>query len=180
MLLTIFPDQQSINFHFRASGQRESQIEQWWWFKSLSWSLFHRYNSFVCGTSFSSSHFQVSSTKRKYHFISHENFVYWPDFFPPLNRSWDWESINFKIILEFILEPIGSVSPKINIADRLSVTMGRSDENLSLICPAQAYPTPVFRWVSSLKVLFRFQSTVFNLFFQNQSFIFNFNFNLFF
>lgn len=44
-----------------------------------------------------------------------------------------------------ILEPIGSVSPKINIGDRYSVIEGDNGKNLNLLCPAQSYPTPVFR-----------------------------------
>lgn len=44
-----------------------------------------------------------------------------------------------------IVEPIGSVSPKISTQDRFIVLDGQTGSNLNLICPAQAYPTPVFR-----------------------------------
>lgn len=44
-----------------------------------------------------------------------------------------------------ILEPIGSVSPKVNLADELNVLRSPALKTLSLLCPAQAYPTPVFR-----------------------------------
>ena len=45
------------------------------------------------------------------------------------------------------LEPIGSVSPKINDADKISVKNGKVGKTINLIAPAQGYPTPVFRFV---------------------------------
>lgn len=43
-------------------------------------------------------------------------------------------------------EPIGSVSPKVNAVDELNILRGAAGKTLSLMCPAQAYPTPVFRY----------------------------------
>lgn len=43
------------------------------------------------------------------------------------------------------LEPIGSVSPKVNDIDRSNIMQRESKSAVSLPCPSQAYPTPVFR-----------------------------------
>ncbi|CAD7012107.1 unnamed protein product [Ceratitis capitata] len=42
------------------------------------------------------------------------------------------------------LEPVGSVSPKISIGEDLKHVKGKQTQGLSLLCPAQAYPQPVF------------------------------------
>jgi hypothetical protein len=44
-------------------------------------------------------------------------------------------------------EPVGSVSPKINTGEALKLLKEKSGDALNLLCPAQAYPTPVFRLV---------------------------------
>lgn len=48
------------------------------------------------------------------------------------------------IIYKF-LEPVGSVSPKISIGEDLKHVKGKQNQGLSLLCPAQAYPQPIFR-----------------------------------
>lgn len=55
---------------------------------------------------------------------------------------------------QFSIEPIGSVSPKINTHDRFSLLDARIGSNINLLCPAQAYPTPVFRWGSFKAIVF--------------------------
>lgn len=44
-------------------------------------------------------------------------------------------------------EPVGSVSPKVNIGDGL---IFRKDigQTLDLLCPAQAFPVPVIRYIT--------------------------------
>ena len=42
-------------------------------------------------------------------------------------------------------EPMGSVSPKISTGEDFKHIKGKSNHSLSLLCPAQAYPTPYFR-----------------------------------
>lgn len=42
-------------------------------------------------------------------------------------------------------EPIGSVSPKVNTGDELNTLRREISKPVSLLCPAQAYPTPVYR-----------------------------------
>jgi len=45
-------------------------------------------------------------------------------------------------------EPIGSVSPKVNAGEDLKSVKGELKSHVNLLCPAQAYPTPVFRYFS--------------------------------
>jgi hypothetical protein len=43
------------------------------------------------------------------------------------------------------LEPVGSVSPKISTGDDLKNVKVRLNESISLMCPAQAFPIPVYK-----------------------------------
>lgn len=45
------------------------------------------------------------------------------------------------------LEPIGSVAPKVNSGDDLKAVKAELNKSITLLCPAQAYPMPVFRLV---------------------------------
>lgn len=47
-------------------------------------------------------------------------------------------------------EPVGSVSPKKNTGDDIKVIWGEVGRNIGILCPAQAYPTPVFRYVQEV------------------------------
>lgn len=42
-------------------------------------------------------------------------------------------------------EPVGSVSPKIISGEEFKVVRRRINDAVNIFCPAQAYPTPVFR-----------------------------------
>lgn len=42
-------------------------------------------------------------------------------------------------------EPVGSVAPNVNIGDKTSIANVRIGNNISILCPAQAYPMPAFR-----------------------------------
>lgn len=42
-------------------------------------------------------------------------------------------------------EPIGSVSPKINPQDRSTIIDREAGKTLNFLCPAQSYPSPLFR-----------------------------------
>lgn len=44
-----------------------------------------------------------------------------------------------------ILEPVGSVAPKVSVADELRNARTHFGRTLSIGCPAQAYPVPAFR-----------------------------------
>lgn len=44
-----------------------------------------------------------------------------------------------------ILEPIGSKSPTFSTDDKLSWYVRTVGQSLNLLCPAQAFPVPVFR-----------------------------------
>lgn len=49
------------------------------------------------------------------------------------------------------IEPVGSVSPKIQPGDEFKMLKQRVGASLNLLCPAQAYPTPVFRYESAFR-----------------------------
>lgn len=65
-----------------------------------------------------------------------------------------WEIFNSKHLCgcqnDFI-EPVGSVSPKLTTGDKTRNIDIRRKQNITLLCPAQAYPVPVFRYVEFLK-----------------------------
>lgn len=41
---------------------------------------------------------------------------------------------------------MGSVGPKITVGEDLKHIKGKEEHSLSMLCPAQAYPTPYFRY----------------------------------
>lgn len=43
------------------------------------------------------------------------------------------------------LEPVGSVSPKLTSGDKSRTVESKLDKNLTMLCPAQAYPVPFYR-----------------------------------
>lgn len=54
--------------------------------------------------------------------------------------------INVKIVFcHQILEPVGSVSPKFNAGDELNIVRSKMTLVVTLLCPAQSYPTPIYR-----------------------------------
>lgn len=55
-------------------------------------------------------------------------------------------STNFYVAIT-LPEPIGSVAPKVNAGDDLKSVKTGTDQAVTLLCPAQAYPMPVFRSV---------------------------------
>lgn len=57
------------------------------------------------------------------------------------------------------LEPVGSVSPKIQVGDEFKLLKVKSGEHINLLCPAQAYPTPIFRYGRVVSPNFEARST---------------------
>lgn len=59
----------------------------------------------------------------------------------------------FKILytIQIFLEPMGSVAPKVDTRDEFTYARVRLDQDKALICPAQSYPVPVFRWDKKIK-----------------------------
>lgn len=49
--------------------------------------------------------------------------------------------------LNVCIEPVGSVAPKLTSGDKSRTLDIRRNHNLTLLCPAQSYPVPNFRWV---------------------------------
>lgn len=58
------------------------------------------------------------------------------------------------LVLKSLLlsEPVGSVSPKIITGENIQVIRVENGMMTDIICPAQAFPTPVFRLVSDLQI----------------------------
>lgn len=46
-----------------------------------------------------------------------------------------------------ISEPVGSVAPKVEIKDKVGIFLGKLSESLALLCPAQSYPVPLYRYI---------------------------------
>lgn len=44
-----------------------------------------------------------------------------------------------------IVEPVGSVPPKISVGERRKDAEARVETSLSIFCPAQSYPVPAYR-----------------------------------
>nr|XP_017031909.1 Down syndrome cell adhesion molecule-like protein Dscam2 isoform X12 [Drosophila kikkawai] len=61
-----------------------------------------------------------------------------------------------------ITEPVGSVSPKIDTGEDFKHLKGKSSHDISLLCPAQAYPQPFFRWYKFIEGTTRKQAVVLN------------------
>ncbi|KAM8712137.1 hypothetical protein ACLKA7_012632 [Drosophila subpalustris] len=45
------------------------------------------------------------------------------------------------------LEPVGSVAPKVDIKDEINYARAALNQSLAIVCPAQSYPVPSFRYV---------------------------------
>lgn len=54
-------------------------------------------------------------------------------------------------------EPVGSVAPKVSVADEITNARANNTQTLSLGCPAQSYPVPVYRWAIYNLVILSFQ-----------------------
>nr|XP_017031945.1 Down syndrome cell adhesion molecule-like protein Dscam2 isoform X48 [Drosophila kikkawai] len=61
-----------------------------------------------------------------------------------------------------ITEPVGSVAPKVDMEDKFGVTIRDSNRALNLLCKAQGYPMPAFRWYKFIEGTTRKQAVVLN------------------
>nr|NP_001036501.1 down syndrome cell adhesion molecule 1, isoform AA [Drosophila melanogaster]ABI31052.1 down syndrome cell adhesion molecule 1, isoform AA [Drosophila melanogaster] len=61
-----------------------------------------------------------------------------------------------------ITEPVGSVGPKVEIKDKVGIFVAKSNSSLALLCPAQSYPIPAFRWYKFIEGTTRKQAVVLN------------------
>uniref|UniRef100_A0A1I8Q6K5 Down syndrome cell adhesion molecule n=1 Tax=Stomoxys calcitrans TaxID=35570 RepID=A0A1I8Q6K5_STOCA len=61
-----------------------------------------------------------------------------------------------------ITEPVGSVGPRINLANRRNDAEVAIGKTVSIFCPAQAYPVPFFRWYKFIEGTTRKQAVVLN------------------
>ncbi|KRF98059.1 uncharacterized protein Dwil_GK22019, isoform V [Drosophila willistoni] len=61
-----------------------------------------------------------------------------------------------------ITEPVGSVAPKVDVKDRITWLDKPLGQALSLLCPAQSYPMPAYRWYKFIEGTTRKQAVVLN------------------
>nr|NP_001036504.1 down syndrome cell adhesion molecule 1, isoform AV [Drosophila melanogaster]ABI31055.1 down syndrome cell adhesion molecule 1, isoform AV [Drosophila melanogaster] len=61
-----------------------------------------------------------------------------------------------------ITEPVGSVAPKVDIKDEINYARVGQDRSLAIVCPAQSYPVPAFRWYKFIEGTTRKQAVVLN------------------
>ncbi|XP_017132752.1 Down syndrome cell adhesion molecule-like protein Dscam2 isoform X39 [Drosophila elegans] len=61
-----------------------------------------------------------------------------------------------------ITEPVGSVAPKVDVKDRITWLDKPRGQALSLLCPAQSYPMPAYRWYKFIEGTTRKQAVVLN------------------
>ncbi|XP_036333541.1 Down syndrome cell adhesion molecule-like protein Dscam2 isoform X49 [Rhagoletis pomonella] len=61
-----------------------------------------------------------------------------------------------------ITEPVGSVAPKVEMNDKLSFALRQANASLCLLCPAQGYPMPAFRWYKFIEGTTRKQAVILN------------------
>ncbi|XP_034142438.1 Down syndrome cell adhesion molecule-like protein Dscam2 isoform X41 [Drosophila guanche] len=61
-----------------------------------------------------------------------------------------------------ITEPVGSVGPKISSGEDYNHIKGKSSHDSSLLCPAQGYPKPFYRWYKFIEGTTRKQAVVLN------------------
>ncbi|XP_030242125.1 Down syndrome cell adhesion molecule-like protein Dscam2 isoform X24 [Drosophila navojoa] len=61
-----------------------------------------------------------------------------------------------------ITEPVGSVAPKVDIKDEINYARAALNHSLAIVCPAQSYPVPMFRWYKFIEGTTRKQAVVLN------------------
>ncbi|XP_037715219.1 Down syndrome cell adhesion molecule-like protein Dscam2 isoform X9 [Drosophila subpulchrella] len=61
-----------------------------------------------------------------------------------------------------ITEPVGSVAPKVDVKDRITWLDKPRGQALNLLCPAQSYPMPAYRWYKFIEGTTRKQAVVLN------------------
>ncbi|XP_037886827.1 Down syndrome cell adhesion molecule-like protein Dscam2 isoform X2 [Glossina fuscipes] len=61
-----------------------------------------------------------------------------------------------------ITEPMGTVSPKVTVGEDFKHIKTLMNKGLSLLCPAQAYPKPMYRWYKFIDGTTRKQAVVLN------------------
>lgn len=49
-----------------------------------------------------------------------------------------------------MLEPVGSVAPKVNVGDKLNILSIKRGHITNILCPAQGYPMPAYRYLNSI------------------------------
>ncbi|XP_017467244.1 PREDICTED: Down syndrome cell adhesion molecule-like protein Dscam2 isoform X30 [Rhagoletis zephyria] len=61
-----------------------------------------------------------------------------------------------------ITEPVASVAPKVDTRDEFTFARTRLHTDKALICPAQSYPVPAFRWYKFIEGTTRKQAVILN------------------
>ncbi|KAL9920277.1 Down syndrome cell adhesion molecule 1 isoform 9-T9 [Glossina fuscipes fuscipes] len=61
-----------------------------------------------------------------------------------------------------ITEPMGSVAPKVDVKDRINWIDKPQGRDFNLLCPAQSYPMPAYRWYKFIDGTTRKQAVILN------------------
>ncbi|XP_017467259.1 PREDICTED: Down syndrome cell adhesion molecule-like protein Dscam2 isoform X43 [Rhagoletis zephyria] len=61
-----------------------------------------------------------------------------------------------------ITEPVGSVAPKLTSGDDSRTVKAHGGQSVTLLCPAQAFPVPLFRWYKFIEGTTRKQAVILN------------------
>lgn len=112
------------------------------WIRQPQDNNWRKYSSHSCGSWHDDGH-HLSSTSLPNTSFSVKIFKYLKKSSQLLD-PWIFQSLKH---LSSCTEPVGSVSPKKTTGDDIKVIWGAMSNNIGILCPAQAYPTPVFRWV---------------------------------
>lgn len=62
-------------------------------------------------------------------------------------------SFKFYNLISYLLDPVGTKAPNLPLKDKLILSGSRVEEVLTLICHAQGFPVPSFRYLKMLFVI---------------------------
>lgn len=69
-------------------------------------------------------------------------------FFFVVDFSSFWWACSKMLTKSFLFkEPVGAVAPKINTGENIQVIRTLIGDGLNILCPAQSFPTPIFRYL---------------------------------
>lgn len=126
--------------HFGRRHQASSRHDQWQHSSSLSGSVFPRSSlsviSFISPCYLPNEHMISGGTYSQHLVASTQRGP-----FGVRVVAWNRNDRNIKLLSE----PVGSVKPNVNIGDRANIATVGVHHEISLLCPAQAFPMPAFR-----------------------------------
>ncbi|KAH0947635.1 hypothetical protein HN011_008034 [Eciton burchellii] len=71
--------------------------------------------------------------------------------FPVPSHRWDKTALYARVLFRFLVEPVASTKPKFPMTENSRTYTVHCDRPLTLMCPAQAFPVPAFRYTRHLR-----------------------------